>query len=275
MPHAIQNVTANGLRFAYLAEGDGPLVLMVHGFPDTARSWDHLRPLVAAKGFRAVSPWTRGYHPTEIPMQDADGRTLADDVAALIDALAGGEKAIVIGHDWGALAAYGVASLHPEKVAKLITVAIPHPASMKPSLGKAWGVRHFLAYKLPGAAARFAKDDFAALNEIVHRWSPAWSFDASELEPVKESFRVRASLEAAMGYYRKLGPLPSYLKQKIAVDTVAFGGTDDPLLSPEDYEDARRMFTGSYVVETMPGGHFLHREHPDTFAEKLLPHLAS
>jgi len=101
-----ENVEANGLRFAYLAEGEGPLVLLLHGFPDTAHSWDHARPRIAAAGYRAVSPWTRGYHPTEIPLRDADGRTLGEDVAALIDALSDDGRAIVIGHDWGASAAY-------------------------------------------------------------------------------------------------------------------------------------------------------------------------
>ena len=68
------DVQANGIRFAYLEEGEGPLVLLLHGFPDTARSWDFLRPKLAEKGYRAVSPWLRGYAPTEIPMRDTDGR---------------------------------------------------------------------------------------------------------------------------------------------------------------------------------------------------------
>ena len=91
---------------------------------------------------------------------------------------------------------------------------------------------------------------------------------------MRETFSNFASLEAAMGYYRKL-PLtpPSYFKKKISVDTVAFAGTDDPIVDPDDYRAAERMFTGEYTVETMPGGHFMHREHPDTFADLLLKHL--
>ena len=94
-------VDANGLRFAYLEEGRGPLVLLVHGFPDTAHSWDHVRPLIAAKGYRVVAPFTRGYSPTAIPDHDADLETLARDVLALIPAL-GETSAIVVGHDFGA-----------------------------------------------------------------------------------------------------------------------------------------------------------------------------
>lgn len=84
-------VTANGLRFAYFEEGSGPLVLLLHGFPDTARTWDAVRPALAAAGYRAVTPYLRGYHPTAIPAQPAyDSETLGRDVLALIAAL--GEK---------------------------------------------------------------------------------------------------------------------------------------------------------------------------------------
>src|ERR1700710_2463740 len=165
MADEIQFVTANGLQFAYLEEGAGPLVLMLHGFPDTAHSWDDLRSRIAAKGYRAVSPFMRGYRPTAIPVHDADQETLAHDALALIDAL-GATEAVVVGHDWGASAAYGAAALDPERVTKLFVLAIPHPAALKPSLKKLWGVRHFAAYKLPGASKRFARNDFAALPAI-------------------------------------------------------------------------------------------------------------
>ncbi len=113
----------------------------------------------------------RGYHPTAIPDRDADQETLARDALALIDAL-GASEAIVIGHDWGASAAYGAAALGPDRVKKLFVLAIPHPAALKPTLKKLWGARHFAVYKLPGAPERFARNDFAALPEICRRWSP-------------------------------------------------------------------------------------------------------
>src|SRR5271168_3195362 len=117
MTDAIHFVDANGLNFAYLENGSGPLVLMLHGFPDTAHSWDDLRPRLAARGYRAVSPFMRGYHPTAIPTRDADAATLAADVLALVKAL-GETRAIVVGHDWGAAAAYGAAALAPDAIAK-------------------------------------------------------------------------------------------------------------------------------------------------------------
>ena len=273
MDGEIHFVDANGLNFAYLEEGSGPLVLMLHGFPDTAHTWDDLRSRVAAKGFRAVSPFMRGYRPTAVPDRDADQETLARDALALIDAL-GATEAVVIGHDWGASAAYGAAALDPERVRKLFVLAIPHPGALKPSLKKLWGARHFAAYKLPGAPKRFARNDFAALPAIYRRWSPDWQPDPDEFDAVRDSFADSASVNAAFGYYRKLSPIPSAsLKKRISVPTVVFAGLGDPVAEPADYRYAARMFTGDYIVEEVEGGHFLHREHPDAVAERLLKHL--
>jgi pimeloyl-ACP methyl ester carboxylesterase len=273
MADAVQYVDANGLKFAYLEDGSGPLVLMLHGFPDTAHTWDDLRPRIAAKGYRAVSPFMRGYHPSAVPDHDADQETLSRDPLALIDAL-GGPDAIIIGHDWGASAAYGAAALHPERVKKLFVIGIPHPATLKPSLKKLWAVRHFAAYKLPWAPNRFARNDFAALPAIYRRWSPAWNPDPTEFDAVRASFSNPASLSAAFGYYRKLSPIPTEsLKARITVPTVVFAGLDDPIVEPSDYRGAARMFDNEYIVEEVRGGHFMHREHPDAFAERLLAHL--
>src|SRR5438445_4208078 len=140
-------VTANGLKFAYLEQGSGPLVLLVHGFPDTAHTWDRTMAELAKAGFRAVAPFTRGYHPTAIP---ADGKydveTLGRDLLALIEAL-GAQQAIVVGHDWGAAASYAAASLGPERVALLVTLAIPHPRSLKPTPRALWAIRHFFTLR--------------------------------------------------------------------------------------------------------------------------------
>ena len=256
MADPIKFVDANGLSFAYLEEGSGPLVLMLHGFPDTAHTWDDLRPRIAAQGYRAVSPFMRGYRPTAIPVRDADSETLAHDAVALIDAL-GAAEAIVIGHDWGASAAYGAAALAPDRVAKLFALAVPHPGALKPSLKKLWGVRHF-----------------AALPAIYRRWSPKWSPTVDEFDAVRSTFSDRASLNAAFGYYRKLSPIPSAsLKKRITVPTVVFAGRTDPVAEPADFRHAARMFTGDYTVEEVDGGHFMHREHPGAFAERLLNHL--
>ena len=264
-------MTANGLRFAYLEEGAGPLVLLIHGFPDTPHTWDEVRPALASGGFRAVSPYTRGYFPTAVP---ADGRyddvTLGRDVLAWIDAL-GERQAIVVGHDWGASAAYLAAALEPDRVRFLVTVAIPHPTSLRPSPRLLWGTRHMLLFQRRNAEANVRADDFAHVDELVRRWSPAWNVPAAETARVKEVFGHPESLTAALGYYRAISLRPPLAMRKpIAVPSAVFSGTDDGILRPQDYERARRWYAAPHEIVHMPGGHFLHREHPAHFISELL-----
>src|SRR5437773_6008597 len=117
----MNRIRANGLDFAYLEEGEGPLVLLLHGFPDTAHSWSHQVPALAAAGYRAVAPYLRGYPPSEIPRNGFyDRATLATDIAALIRSLGGGERAHLVGQDWGASIAYGVLAAFPELVRRAV-----------------------------------------------------------------------------------------------------------------------------------------------------------
>lgn len=267
-------VSANGVRFSYIEEGAGPLVLLLHGFPDTAHTWDFVRPQVAAAGFRAVSPFMRGYAPSAVPADGKyDAETLPRDVLGLIDAL-GEKQAIVVGHDWGALAAYGAASLEPSKISKLFTVGIPHPRSVsRPTAKLLWAMRHFVVLNLPGSAGRARANDFALIDDLVQRWSPKWSVPKGETDAVKECFRQPGSLEAALGYYWALSPfLPKWSKTPIAMPAVSFAGLDDTF-EPGIYEGARKFYSASYEVVAMPGGHFMHREHPEQFTRELLARL--
>jgi pimeloyl-ACP methyl ester carboxylesterase len=265
-------VTARGLKFAYLEEGTGPLVLLVHGFPDTAHGWDATMPALAKAGLRVVAPFTRGIHPTEIP---ADGKydieTLGRDVLALIEAL-GEKQAIVVGHDWGAGAGYVAASLGPERVKLLVTMAIPHPGGISRTPRVAWALRHFFALSRGSAPAKLRAKDFALVDELVARWSPAWkNIPASETARVKACFAEPGVVEAALGYYRAVSliRIPSVSKTKVDVPAVAFAGEHD-MISPRLYEKARHMFKKSYEVVQVPGGHFMHREHPQHFIPELV-----
>ena len=268
----VQHLTANGVDFAYLSEGDGPLVVLFHGFPDTAHTWDHAMPALARAGYRAVAPFMRGYAPTAIP---ADGKydsdTLGADILAIIAAL-GDKPAIVVGHDWGASASYSAAALGPERVRLLVTIAIPHPKSLKPNPLMLWRLRHFVRLRRPSAAAKIRAGDYAYIDKLWRRWSPSWrEIPASETAAVKAAFREPGSLEAACGYYAalELPKLPRSHRKNIAVPTVSFAGEHD-MLPPRLYEKARHCFDAAYEVVQVPGGHFMHREHPDTFAAELV-----
>lgn len=274
---ALHHVQANGLRFAYLEAGnepssERPLALLVHGFPDTPHGFAELMPALAGAGYRVVAPYTRGYAPTEIPATKLTRlEELASDVLALIDAL-GHRSCVLVGHDWGAATAYLAAAMDPTRIEKLVTIGIPHPAVIAPSLRTLWVGRHFIDFNLPGAASRVERDDFALIDALYRRWSPTWRFGPEETASVKASFANRASLDAALGYYRGFSPRhrPEALRGKIRVPTLAVAGQDDPGIAVSVYEDARRKFESEYRVLALPGGHFVHRESPAAFRDAVL-----
>ena len=131
--HPMHSVEANGLQYHYIEAGQGPAVILLHGFPDLANTWDDT--IDALKGeYRCIAPALRGYFPTAIP---ADGdykvATIAQDIGALASAL-GIDQFMVIGQDWGASIAYTLANVFPKRVARLVGIAVPHPRYIKPSL---------------------------------------------------------------------------------------------------------------------------------------------
>ncbi|MEM6930173.1 MAG: alpha/beta hydrolase [Myxococcota bacterium] len=252
---------------------DGPLVVLVHGFPETPHTWRAIAPRLAAEGFWVVAPYTRGIAPSTRPRTGRyDSDALGRDIAALIGAL-GASQAIVIGHDFGAVAAYTAAALWPDRVGKLVTVGLPHPATLRPTLGKLWSGRHLLSHRLPGAAARMARHDFARIRTLYERWSPAFAWADGDFEAAKNAYAAPGCLEAALGYYRDWHPFVfgAGLQAPIAVPTLIVGGTSDGSLDAADFEASRRRFTGLVDVAMTPGGHFLHREHPDALLDHVVP----
>lgn len=253
---------ANGLSIAAHVQGEGPLVVLVHGFPDTARSWDDLAPRIAELGYRVVAPYLRGYAPTALPTRDTTIADLGDDVLGLMDAL-GESHAVLVGHDWGATGVMMAAAKAPDRVRGLATLAIPHPAALRPGLGALWRARHFVTLTLPGAVRRFARHDFAGVDQLVARWAPGWRPDRSEFADVRRCFAEPGSLDAALGYYRAFSfAVPDRLKTKLPMPTVAIAGLED-IVEVEAFHRAQRGFDGSYDVVELPCGHFPHRERPD------------
>ena len=210
VPVRSATVRANDLEFGLLEAGSGPLALCLHGFPDTAHTWRHLLPALAGAGFHAVAPFMRGYAPTAVP---ADGAyqlgALIADAVALHEVLGGGGDAVLIGHDWGAEAAYGAAAHAPDRWRRLVTLAVP-PASLDPVLFSDYEQlkRFFYLFLFRDPAgfadALVASDQMSFLDRLWHDWSPG--YDAGEdLARVKESLREPANLAAAIGYYRAAG----------------------------------------------------------------------
>lgn len=264
-------VRANGLRHGVLEDGEGPLVLMQHGFPDTAHTWDEVVPGLVEAGYRVVRPFGRGIAPSERPAGDDFGvRALAEDLLGLIDAL-GEERATVVGHDFGAAAAWGLGHMAPERIDRLVLVAIPHPAAIRASLAKLWGVRHFLTNRMPWAEWRFRRGDYAEIRRMYERWSPEFDWPEEEFEAAKNAYAAPGCLDAALGYYRCLSGWP--FRGRVSVDTLVIGGRSDGVASAEDFERSARRVEGECRVQMLPGGHFLHREHPEPFRTALLDYL--
>lgn len=271
----VRHIEANGLRFALIEQGEGPLVLLCHGFPDTARTWDALRPRLAKAGYRAVSPYMRGYAPTEAPTDPPDARTLGRDLLAWMDAL-GAETACVVGHDWGALATYAAMAMDPERIDHAIVVDVPHPMTTKtPTLRLAWHVRHFLLFNLPWGAAWLRRNDFAYLETLFQRWSPTWRYTDDDLADIRASLSPPGAAEAAAAYYHMARDPKSYamFEEPLRVPTTAVAGLDHPVLTPAMFEAAAPWHDAPFEVVALPGGHFLHREHPNAFADMVLSRL--
>lgn len=273
------NVSANGIRFAFLEAGSGPLALCLHGFPDHARSFRHQLDALAAAGYRAVAPFMRGYAPSGGADDGCyQSAALAQDGVALIDALGGG-PAVVFGHDWGAVAAYGLAILAPEKVSRLITVAVPHgPAFLQALLGnydqqrRSW---YMFFFQTAFAEAAVAAEDFAFLERLWADWSPNWKWEAEEMAALKETFRQPGVLEAALGYYRCTfnpalqSPALAEVQQRIAmapveVPTLMLHGANDGCIGAELLQGMEALFPRGLRVEVIRGaGHFVHQEKPE------------
>jgi pimeloyl-ACP methyl ester carboxylesterase len=266
-------VSTNGQRFVFAETGDGPLVVLLHGFPDTPHCWERIATGLAGAGYRAVRPWLRGYHPDTIVAGRAyDAVTIASDPIAFLDAL-GEREAILVGHDWGASMVYGAASLHPDRVRAIVPIGIPHPSLLPRDPGTLWGARHFLALKMPWAERSVRRNGFAYLGTLYGRWAPNWSGRERErsLADVKAAFADERSLTGAIAYYRALSPrTPAELERPPSVPGLVVGGTTD-ILDRELYErTAGLLGAGSDSLIVEGAGHWPHREGEDEFLARLI-----
>lgn len=283
-------VQANGLRFAYLQQGasDAPLALFLHGYPDSASSWEHQLAAFASAGYRAVAPWLRGYPPSEIPPPGAyyDRATLAVDVAAIIHALSPDAPCVLIGQDWGAAIGYGVLAAFPERVSRAALLAVPHPAQVRATLKKSprHAIRsfHWFLFQLPWLPEWLcARRDYRFLETLWKLWSPSFD-DTAHVAAIRRSMATPGALQASLAYYRAmfrpgkadpaLAVVRATLEAPIAVPTRVLCGSED--MRKEMLEAQRRYFTADYEWSTVQGaGHFLHREQPDTVNALLLDWL--
>lgn len=289
---ALDRITLTSLVWGEVDDRDRPLAVLLHGFPDTAHTWRHLGPELAAAGYRVVAPFTRGYAPSEIP---ADGSyhvpALMDDALALHRAYDGDDRALLVGHDWGAITANGIAASDANPFADIVSLAVPPFSAMNPrsddltrwlrilprQAGMSW---YTLFNQLPVLPERSFE---RLVAHLWRRWSPG--YDATEdLAHLAAALPDDAHRSAAIGYYRaqpRTWRLPARY-QPLARDWI--GGPKVPLLFLQGADDgcldarwaARigdRLPAGSRVAVVEDAGHFLQLERPDVVNARILEHL--
>ena len=273
------------LRMHYVEAGEGPLVVLLHGFPENWWSWRHQVQQLADAGYRVIVPDLRGYGETD-KQGPYDLDTLAGDVCALIESL-GAEKSVrVVGHDWGGGVAWHLATTRPEFCERLVVMNCPHPAIMQRALlgsrlswaqiKRSWYFFFFLLPFLPEWL--LTKDDAKNVaRTIAGNSSSREHFSDDELRPFRDGIQRPGAASAMVGWYREAvrdGLRTVFSPKKYAAITAAtllVWGMKDPALGFEELVPGTEEFVPRLKVEQIPdAGHFVHAERPDPVNAALI-----
>jgi pimeloyl-ACP methyl ester carboxylesterase len=286
---ATLSIQLPGLRMHALEAGpdQGPLVLLLHGFPELSESWREVMKPLAKAGFRAVAPDLRGYGETERPGSGYDLDTLADDIAQLAQQLQPGRPVHVVGHDWGGLIAYHLAATRPEVVDRLAVINAPHPAVISrdiwnpAQLARSW---YAFFFQLPFLPERLLSLGGGAL---IPRFIRRAMVDPSRVPegkfaPYEACFSRPEALRPPIDYYRRLfrdAFSPQGMRRmkdypRIQAPFRLIWGEQDIALGKELTQGLAPWFTQPPEVRYLPDvGHFVPLEAPERVAALLLEHL--
>jgi pimeloyl-ACP methyl ester carboxylesterase len=284
-------ISANGIDFAYLADGpvDGPLALCLHGYPDSAWTWRHLLPELAAAGYRAVAPFNRGYAPTSVA---ADGRyqagVLGQDANALHEAFGAGDDAVLIGHDWGAMGVYAAAGTEPGRWRKVVAAAVP-PGPVTAQAFFSYDqlkLSFYMFFQLnPLADMAVPLNDYEFVRRLWEDWSPGYD-GAEDFAHFVDCMAAPENLAGALGAYRQTlqfelqdPALEAHQNATLGLPEVPLlylHGTTDGCMSPALAATSGDYLTvpGSRAVMVDGAGHFLQLEQPDEVNALILGFLA-
>jgi pimeloyl-ACP methyl ester carboxylesterase len=255
----------------YVSEGDGPLVVLLHGFPEFSYSWRNQIPALARAGFRAVAPDLRGYAKSPKPRGIRHYRLVevAQDVIALIEKLNGGAPCVLVGHDWGGVTAWVIAWLRPDLLRKLVVLNVPHPAPLLREIGRSNDQKRRLLYQLffnlPLLPELFMRLYGPKLMKKMAR------FTDDEVAILTRSWR--GSLTPMLNYYRAMrksrGEVRKLLKP-IDVPTMMIWGVKERVFIPETLEGTEKWVTNLRIERVQKAGHFVQTDAPERVSELLI-----
>lgn len=290
-PWIHRDVSANGARFHAVSCGEGPLVLLLHGFPMYWWTWRRLLPQLAEMGYRAVAVDMRGYGGSDHPPRGYDLFTLSRDTEGIIRSL-GESRATVIGHDMGAMVAWTLAAFSPSIVDRLAAISMPHPARMRSALirdrSQMAAMSYLVGFQRPFIPERQMEADHAIwVEEFLREWSadPSWPHE-EESRYFRAAFQIPHTAHCALEYYRwAVRSIPrgdgrkfvSDISERRIVSPVLHihGGADRTIL-PRSADGSAEFVDGPYAWRSLPGvGHFPHEEAPELVNSMLIDWLVS
>jgi pimeloyl-ACP methyl ester carboxylesterase len=267
----VPDITVNGISLYVEDHGDGVPVVLLHGFPDSARLWRHQVPFLVAEGFRVIAPDLRGFGRSGRPA-DVEAyrlRAVVADVVGIMDQL-GIETAHVVGHDWGAGVAWLTAILHPDRVSKLVVLSVPHPL-VPPTLRQQEMSWYMLFFQFAGIAEETIRyDDWAWLRKFTRGDGDTDQWIADLSRP--------GALTASLNWYRAnvapRPPGPPRVLPPVAPPTMAIWSTNDHYLDGARMEQSADYVAGPWRYEQIPGAsHWMQVDAPDKLNALLLDWL--
>ena len=285
--HAYADV--NGLRMHYVEKGAGPVVLLLHGFPEMWWSWRYQIQALSAAGYRVVAPDLRGYNETDA-RGPYDIDTLRDDVVALLDHL-GVAKALVVSHDWGGAVAWHLATTRQERCEKLVAMNCPHPILFQDVLNTRWSqVKrswYMFLFQIPWLPERLLLTDGGrgVLRVLRQNVIDKTNFGDEELAPFVEAVRKPGRARAMIDWYRAAmraglrarragkvvgGATPAL----VTIPTLIVWGLEDTALGFDDVVPGTERYAPNLEIHKIANcGHFVQQERPDDVNRKVLEFL--
>ncbi len=272
-------------RLHYVEAGEGPAVVLLHGFPEFWWSWRFQIPALLDAGYRVIAPDMRGYNLSSKPKGVKNYRleALAQDVARLIEAC-GEERAAVVGHDWGAAVAWTAAMLHPDRVERLAILNVPHPDRFLSGLWRPRQLRkswYMFALQVPGPPSRIVQRVVFDWIKGHFRKDTSWpgAFTDRDIERYEEAMAHPGALTASTNYYRALfrsSPAQSRKQlRKIEAPVLVIWGEKDRYLGPELAEPDRFWVPNLRVERLSDASHHVQLDAPETVNRILLGFLNS